>query len=96
MPVTVPQRIAAACARHGVSLAAAALAFSRSHPAVRTVLLGMRSGDEMRQNMTAAAQPVPFRLWQDLADASLLPAEASMAVLAAASEHRDSSPGPMS
>lgn len=76
------QRIAAACARHGVSLAAAALAFSRSHPAVGTVLLGMRSADEVRQNIAAAAQPVPFPLWQDLAHAGLLPAGASMAVLA--------------
>ena len=86
------RRIAAACARHGVSLAAAALAFSRSHPAVRTVLLGMRSADEVRQNIAAAAQPVPSRLWQDLAGAGLLPAGASMAVLAA-SEHCDSGPG---
>lgn len=82
------QRIAAACTRHGVSLAAAALAFSRSHPAVRTLLLGMRSAEEVQQNIAAAAQPVPFQLWQDLADGGLLPAGASLALLAAANEHR--------
>ncbi|GAA5154319.1 aldo/keto reductase [Amycolatopsis dongchuanensis] len=65
--------IARICARHGVSLAAAALAFSRDHPAVRTVLVGMRDPAEVWQNVTAAAADVPAALWTDLAAEGLLP-----------------------
>jgi D-threo-aldose 1-dehydrogenase len=54
------------CARHGVSLAAAALHFAASHPAVATVVVGARSPAEVTANIAAAASPVPVELWEEL------------------------------
>ncbi|MEV0704158.1 aldo/keto reductase [Saccharopolyspora sp. NPDC050389] len=67
------QRIAAVCTRHDVTPAAAALAFPGRHPVVRTVLAGMRTPDEVRQNIAAVRAPVPEELWADLAAEGLLP-----------------------
>jgi D-threo-aldose 1-dehydrogenase len=68
--------IAAVCARHGVSLPQAALAFPPRHPAVASVLVGMRSAAEVAENMALARRPVPSDLWPDLIAAGLLsPAE---------------------
>lgn len=67
------RRIAAVCARHGVTLPAAALAYTGGHPAVRTVLAGMRTPEEVRQNSAAAATGVPAALWAALAAENLLP-----------------------
>lgn len=64
--VATATRLARACARRGVSLRAAALAFSLSHPAVRTVLVGMRSVEEVDQNLTDAAESIPPELWEEL------------------------------
>lgn len=58
------------CARAGVSLPAAAIAFAARHPAVSTVLVGMRSADEVRQNVAAAQTRIPDSLWDEL-DAAL-------------------------
>ncbi|OON71317.1 aldo/keto reductase [Streptomyces tsukubensis] len=65
--------IAEVCARHGVAPAAAALAFTGAHPAVRTVLAGMRTAQEVRQNALAARTEIPRDLWSDLAAEGLLP-----------------------
>nr|WP_307865641.1 aldo/keto reductase [Streptomyces montanisoli] len=65
--------IAEVCAGHGVPLPVAALAFVRAHPAVRTVLAGMRSAAEVRQNAGALTAEVPAALWEDLRAAGLLP-----------------------
>ncbi|MCF3961963.1 aldo/keto reductase [Streptomyces fuscigenes] len=65
--------IAAVCARHGVPLPVAALAFVRAHPAVRTVLAGMRSAAEVRQNVASVTTDVPPALWEELRAADLLP-----------------------
>jgi len=67
-------RIAAICAAHGVPLAAAALQFAASHPAVDTVLIGPRTIEELDQNLAAYAHPVPDSLWTALATAGLAPA----------------------
>jgi D-threo-aldose 1-dehydrogenase len=58
--------IAAACERHGVSLPAAAMAFPRRHPAVRCVLVGARSPQEVAEDAAGFAQPVPDALWEEL------------------------------
>lgn len=67
------RRIAEVCAGYGVALPVAALAFVRAHPAVRTVLAGMRTPDEVRQNAGAVATDVPPALWRDLDAEGLLP-----------------------
>jgi D-threo-aldose 1-dehydrogenase len=66
------RRIAAVCARHGVTLPQAAVSFPFRHPSVVSVLLGVRTAAEMRANATSASTPVPDSLWTDLATANLL------------------------
>ncbi|MDQ3161715.1 MAG: aldo/keto reductase [Actinomycetota bacterium] len=55
------------CASHGVALPAAALQFPLRHPAVVTVLTGVRSVDELRQNVAHFDADVPEALWEELA-----------------------------
>ncbi len=59
-------RIAAACARHGTTLPAAALQFVMANPAIATVLVGPRSVDELEQNLDASASPLPPALRETL------------------------------
>ncbi|MEU4740205.1 aldo/keto reductase [Actinosynnema sp. NPDC023658] len=66
------RRIASVCARHGVTLPGAAVAFPFRHPAVVSVLLGVRSADEVRVNAASAEAPVPDALWDDLRAEGLL------------------------
>lgn len=65
-------RIEAVCRRHGVPLAAAALQFPLAHPAVRRVIPGARSADEVRANLALLRVPIPGDLWADLRAAGLL------------------------
>jgi D-threo-aldose 1-dehydrogenase len=60
------REIAAVCARHGVALPAAAMAFPRRHPAVRCVLVGARSPGEVAADAAGFAQPIPEALWEEL------------------------------
>jgi D-threo-aldose 1-dehydrogenase len=66
------RRIAAVCDRHGVTLPQAALAFPAGHPAVASVLIGMRSPAEVAGNLALAARPVPEALWAELVERGLL------------------------
>jgi D-threo-aldose 1-dehydrogenase len=65
-------RIAGMCAVHGVTLPQAAMAFPLTHPAVAGVVLGMRSAEEVRQNLDFFASGVPGQLWRDLCAEGLL------------------------
>ena len=65
-------RIADVCAAHGVTLPQAAMAFPLTHPAVAGVVVGMRSPEEVRQNVAGFGSGVPVRLWQDLRSEGLL------------------------
>lgn len=67
------EAIAAVCARHGVALPAAALAFPLRHPAVSCVVLGASAPAQVTQAVHHLGAVVPSRLWSDLADAGLLP-----------------------
>ncbi|MBO9747369.1 MULTISPECIES: aldo/keto reductase [Xanthomonas] len=69
------QRLYAACAAFGVDIGAAALQFPLAHPAVTTVVAGMRTVAEVRSAATRLAAPVPSALWQRLRDEGLLAAE---------------------
>ena len=55
------------CTDFGVPLLAAALRFPLQNPAVATVVLGMRSGQEVRANLAALDVIVPDDLWVALA-----------------------------
>jgi D-threo-aldose 1-dehydrogenase len=66
------RRIAAVCARHGATLPQAALAFPSGHPAVASIVVGMRSAAEVAENLAMAARPVPAELWRELAAEGLL------------------------
>jgi D-threo-aldose 1-dehydrogenase len=54
------------CARHGVSLAAAALQYPLRHAAVASVVVGVRSTEELDENVAAFETPVPVALWEEL------------------------------
>ncbi|NMD57424.1 MULTISPECIES: aldo/keto reductase [Tsukamurella] len=60
------RRLAAVCRAHGTTLPHAAVHFPLRHPAVRTVLLGMRSAEEVRTDLDLLAAPPPDALWADL------------------------------
>jgi D-threo-aldose 1-dehydrogenase len=65
-------RIADVCEAHGVTLPEAAMAFPLRHPAVAGIVVGMRSADEVRRNLTAFTKQVPDSLWTDLAATGLI------------------------
>jgi D-threo-aldose 1-dehydrogenase len=67
------QRLRAACDRHGVPLMAAAIQFPAAHPAVATILTGVRSPAEIEHNERMLRFPIPARLWDDLRAERLLP-----------------------
>jgi D-threo-aldose 1-dehydrogenase len=66
-------RLQAVCARHGVPLRAAALAFPFGHPAVASVLVGARTAAEVQDAVAMAGRPVPAELWTELVAEGLLP-----------------------
>lgn len=65
-------RLKAVCDRYDVPLAAAALQFPLAHPAVATVITGMRSPAEVEENTRLVALPIPAALWEDLRSEGLL------------------------
>ncbi|MET0772153.1 MAG: aldo/keto reductase [Candidatus Limnocylindrales bacterium] len=70
------QRLAAVCDRHGVSLKAAAVRFVLAHPAVVSVLAGVRYRARLEEYATLIATPIPGVLWDELRAEGLLPDEA--------------------
>jgi len=70
--VAAARRIAAICAAHGTTLAAAALALPGLHPAVRSVCFGARTPAEVDANADALAAGADASLWSALVDDGLL------------------------
>jgi D-threo-aldose 1-dehydrogenase len=70
------QRLDAVCARHDVPLKAAAVRFVLAHPAVVSVLAGVRRRAHLEEYATLIATPIPVALWDELRAEGLLPAEA--------------------
>jgi D-threo-aldose 1-dehydrogenase len=64
--------IADVCESYGVDLPTAAMAYPLVHSAVSTIALGMRSPDEVDQNVTRATTNVPLALWDALDSAGLV------------------------
>lgn len=64
--------IEAVCASHGVELPAAALAFCRAHPLVRSTIPGPRSPGELAEIVRWWRMPIPHAFWADLKSENLL------------------------
>lgn len=60
------RRLADACARHDIPLAAAAVQFPRRHPAVAVVLPGARSPAEIAEDVDLFQLSIPDDLWSEL------------------------------
>jgi D-threo-aldose 1-dehydrogenase len=60
------------CARHGVTLAAAAMQFPLSQPAVASVVVGHQAPAEVARNIALLEQPVPAALWAELRTEGLI------------------------
>jgi len=60
------EAIHALCGDHGIAIAAAALQFPLRHPAVASVVVGMRSPAEVDANVEALEADVPGAFWRDL------------------------------
>jgi len=69
-------RLADVCEAHGVDLPTAAIAFPLLQPAVRGVVLGMRSVADVDSNIDRFETGVPAALWGDLEAEGLLTAGA--------------------
>jgi D-threo-aldose 1-dehydrogenase len=60
------QYIAEVCRRYGIGLPEAAIAFASRHPAVWAVVLGMRTPEEVRDDVRYSRARIPDALWRDL------------------------------
>jgi D-threo-aldose 1-dehydrogenase len=67
------RKMQAVCARYDVPLAAAAMQFPLGHPAIESVLVGMRSPEEVATNTANFNLPIPTDLWAELKADRLLP-----------------------
>ncbi|MEW9623910.1 aldo/keto reductase [Rhodanobacter geophilus] len=71
------QRYYDLCGRRGVPVGAVALQFPLAHPAVATVVCGLRSPAEVDSAVQRMHAPLPPALWDELREAGLLDASAS-------------------
>ena len=60
------RRIADVCERHGVTLPEAALQFPLREPAVRSVVVGAASPEQVRENVRRMQVEIPEALWDEL------------------------------
>jgi D-threo-aldose 1-dehydrogenase len=60
------ERIAEICERHGVSLPEAALQFPLREPAVRSVVVGAATPEQVRENARRMEVEIPEALWHEL------------------------------
>jgi D-threo-aldose 1-dehydrogenase len=59
-------RIADVCARHEVPLRAAAIQFAMAHPAMTSLVTGVRTPAHLDEYPRFATQPIPAGLWDEL------------------------------
>ena len=74
--LTKVRGLEAACARHGIPLAAAALQFPLHHPLVASVIPGAVSPEQVRRNLELMRIDIPQDLWAELKAEGLLRADA--------------------
>ncbi|MFG2545361.1 aldo/keto reductase [Streptomyces sp. NPDC048594] len=65
-------RIKELAGRHGVSIKAAALQFSRAHPAAAAVIPGATRPSRIAEDVAALDETVPAAFWADLREAGLV------------------------
>jgi D-threo-aldose 1-dehydrogenase len=70
------RRLAAICDRHAVPLRAAAIQFPLAHPAVRSLIAGVRRVEHLDEYPDLMRRPLPADLWAELRAEGLIPAEA--------------------
>ena len=70
------RRLAAICDRHAVPLRAAAIQFPLAHPAVRSLIAGVRRVEHLDEYPELMRRPLPADLWAELRAEDLIPAEA--------------------
>ena len=64
------------CDRHGVALRAAAIQFPLAHPAVVSLIAGVRRIDHLEEYPELMRRPIPGELWDELRAEGLIAAEA--------------------
>lgn len=67
------RRLEAICAGYDVPLAAVALQFPARHPAIASVVTGMRTAGEVADNLRLMRTPIPAELWAALEQEGLIP-----------------------
>jgi D-threo-aldose 1-dehydrogenase len=70
------RRLGEVCARHDVPLRAAAIQFPLAHPAVRSLIAGVRRIDHLDEYPELMRRPIPADLWAELRAEGLIPPEA--------------------
>jgi D-threo-aldose 1-dehydrogenase len=70
------RRLALICDRHAVPLRAAAIQFPLAHPAVRSLIAGVRRIDHLDEYPELMRLSIPADLWTDLRAEGLVPADA--------------------
>ena len=70
------RRLEAVCARHGVSLKAAAVQFPLAHPAVAAVVAGVRQVAHLDEYPALMRESIAPELWSELRSAGHIPPEA--------------------
>jgi D-threo-aldose 1-dehydrogenase len=70
------RRILAVCDRHGVPVRAAAIQFPLAHPAVTSLIAGVRSIDHLEDYPALMRLSIPTDLWAELRAEGLMPAGA--------------------
>ncbi len=70
------ERIRAVCERHGVPIKAAAIQFPLAHPAVASLVAGVRLVEHLDEYIELMRSPIPVDLWSELKAEGLLDADA--------------------
>lgn len=60
------RKIEAVCARHQITLKSAALQFPMAHPAVKSIVVGMVTPEEIDENLEALSAPIPAAFWEEI------------------------------
>jgi D-threo-aldose 1-dehydrogenase len=74
------QRIGEVCERHSVPLRAAAMQFPLAHPAVVSLVAGVRSTEHLDEYPALLSYPIPAELWSELRDGGLIAPDAPVPV----------------